>query len=71
MAIQAALPELARRGLAPDGYKITVWSTGATTTVMFEQVLMRSGQIQDDVVRKPSIQVVLPGSLMPARGRER
>jgi hypothetical protein len=65
MAIQMALPELARRGLTPDGYKITVWSTGAATTVMFEQTLARSGQIPDDVVRKPSLQVVLPAMRPP------
>ena len=60
IAIQAALPELARRGLTPDGYKITVWATGATTAVMFEQTVARSGLVPDDAVRKPSVQVVLP-----------
>ena len=66
MAIQMALPELARRGLTPEGYKITVWSTGAATTVMFEQTLARSGQIAEDVVRKPSLQVVLPAMHSPS-----
>jgi hypothetical protein len=60
LAIQAALPELARRGLTPEGYKITVWATGAATTVMFEQTMSRSGLIPEDAVRKPSVQVVLP-----------
>ena len=56
---------LSLRGLTPEGYKITVWSTGAATTVMFEQTLARSGQIADDVVRKPSLQVVLPAMHSP------
>jgi hypothetical protein len=60
IAIQAALPELARRGLTPDGYKITVWSTGGATAIMFEQAVTRSGEIAEDVQRKPSLQVVLP-----------
>ena len=32
---------------------------------MFEQTLARSGQIADDVVRKPSLQVVLPAMHSP------
>lgn len=68
LAIQLALPELARRGLTPEGYKISVWATGAATAVMFEQALIRSGQIEEGVQRKPSVQVVLPGTQAPRPG---
>jgi hypothetical protein len=65
MAVQAALPELARRGLTPEGYKITVWRVGRDrVSVLFEQSADRAS-LAADGQRKPNLSVQLGEEQLP------
>jgi hypothetical protein len=64
MAVQAALPELIRRGVTPEGYKITVWSIGrGEVSVLFEHA-DRTG-VSSDGQRKPDVSVRVSQDQLP------